>query len=191
MSNKIGNEKVLAILHFLVPALALGITLGPTLMVVAVFFVIRGSAANMSRPTWNAFFYSWLPPKYRGTSTGFVSAGRRLSRALGTMSGVFIYEALLAWTFPIATLGYPIAIMIPIIVQRFLKNRRADSQEEPATVTDLSNDFYHNIDRSGFLSRLLAIYISNYFLLACWWSLANFSSVLFCNFSLAGIFSHR
>ena len=82
----------------------------------------------MSRPTWNAFFYSWLPPKYRGTSTGFVSAGRRLSRALGTSSGVFIYNALLAWTFPIATLGYPIAIMIPIIAQRFLKGKKSEKK---------------------------------------------------------------
>ncbi len=128
MSNKMGNEKVLALLHFLVPALALGITLGPTLVVVALFFVIRGTSANMSRPTWNAFFYSWLPPKYRGTSTGFVSAGRRLSRALGTSSGVFIYNALLAWTFPIATLGYPIAIMIPIIAQRFLKGKKSEKK---------------------------------------------------------------
>ena len=133
MSKKIGNERVLALLHFIVPALAVGITLGPTLAVVAIFFVLRGSAANMSRPTWNAFFYSWLPPKYRGTSTGFVSAGRRLSRALGTLSGVYIYNALLAWTFPIATLGYPIAIMIPIIVQRFLKNKRNKDNSVPLT----------------------------------------------------------
>ncbi len=128
-SNKMGNEKVLAILHFAVPALALGITLGPTLAFVAVFFVLRGTAANMSRPTWNTFFYSWLPPKYRGTSTGFVSAGRRLTRALGTMSGVFIYEALLAWTFPIATLGYPIAILIPIIAQRLLRGKNSEKKD--------------------------------------------------------------
>ena len=124
LSDKFGNEKSLASLHFLVPALAFGITLGTTLPVVSTFFILRGTAADMLRPAWNSFFYGWLPPRYRGTSTGFVSAGRMLTRALGTQSGSFIFAALGAWTFPLATAGYPIAIMIPVIVQLFLKKNK-------------------------------------------------------------------
>ncbi|NPD88964.1 MAG: MFS transporter [Asgard group archaeon] len=131
ISNRFGNEKSLAVLHFLVPLLALGISLGGTLWTVSIFFVTRSTAANMSRPAWNSFFYGWLPPKYRGTSTGFVGAGRRLARSLGTQAGSFIYVALGAWTFPIATLGYPIAIMIPIIMQLFLKNKEKESETAP------------------------------------------------------------
>ncbi len=134
LSKKIGNERVLAILHFLVPALALGIALAPTLLIVSVFFVLRSSAANMSRPAWNSFFYSWMPPKYRGSSTGLVSAGRRLSRSLGTWIGSYIYTALLAWTFPIATLGYPVAIMIPILMQLFLKKKNTSDKEHDIVI---------------------------------------------------------
>jgi MFS family permease len=135
LSRKIGNEKILALLHYAVPALALGLALSPGLGLASVFFVFRSSAANMSRPAWNSFFYSWLPPKYRGTSTGFVSAGRRLTRALGTTVGGIIYTAaggILAWTFPVITLAYPVAIMIPVTMQRFLKkNQEEDSAEVP------------------------------------------------------------
>lgn len=129
ISNRFGNEKSLTVLHFLVPILALGLSLGGALWTVSIFFVTRSTAANMSRPAWNSFFYGWLPPKYRGTSTGFVGAGRRLARSLGTQVGSFIYVALGAWTFPIATLGYPIAIMIPVIMQLFLKNKEKESEE--------------------------------------------------------------
>ncbi len=134
LSKKIGNEKILAILHFAVPALALGLALSPGLILGSVFFVFRSSSANMSRPAWNSFFYSWLPPKYRGSSTGFVSAGRRLTRALGTTIGGIIYDSagrILPWTFPVVTLAYPIAIMIPIIMQRFLKKNREIEKAEP------------------------------------------------------------
>jgi len=135
LSKKIGNEKILAILHFAVPALALGLALSPGLILGSTFFVLRSSSANMSRPAWNSFFYSWLPPKYRGSSTGFVSAGRRLTRALGTTIGGVIYDAagkILPWTFPVVTLAYPIAIMIPIIMQKFLhKKRNGKTVETP------------------------------------------------------------
>ena len=134
ISDRFGNEKSLAVLHFLVPPLALGLALGGTLWTVAIFFVTRSTSVNMTRPAWNSFFYGWLPPKYRGTSTGFVGAGRRLSRSLGTQAGSFIYVALGPLTFPIATLGYPIAIMIPIIMQKFLKNKKKDI-EEPQIIT--------------------------------------------------------
>ncbi len=133
LSNKIGNEKILAILHFAVPALALGLALSPGLILGSIFFVFRSSSANMSRPAWNSFFYSWLPPQYRGSSTGFVSAGRRLTRALGTTIGGYIYTAagrILPWTFPVVTLAYPIAIMIPIIMQRFLKKNKEEETAE-------------------------------------------------------------
>jgi len=129
LSKVFGNEKALAALHFLAPVLALGITLGTLLPVVSTFFVIRSSAVNMSRPSWQSFFYGWLPPKYRGTSTGFVSAGRRLTRALGTNAGGFFYTVLGAWIFPLAMLGYPVAIMIPIVVQLFLKKRFKQEDE--------------------------------------------------------------
>ncbi len=140
LSDKFGNEKSLAFLHFLVPALAFGITLGTSLPVVSTFFVLRGTAANMSRPAWNSFFYGWLPPKYRGTSTGFVSAGRRLARALGTQSGSFIFGALGAWTFPLATAGYPIAIMIPVVVQLLLK-KKTKKDDEVQILADTSERF--------------------------------------------------
>jgi MFS family permease len=133
ITDRFGTEKSLAVQHFLVPLLALGITLGTSLWVVSIFFVTRSTSVNMTRPAWNSFFYGWLPPKYRGTSTGFVGAGRRLSRSLGTQAGSFIYVALGAWTFPVATLAYPIAIMIPIIMQRFLKNRDRE-EEEPILI---------------------------------------------------------
>ena len=129
ISKKIGNEKILGILHYAVPALALGLALSPGLGIASVFFIFRSTAANMSRPAWNSFFYSWLPPKYRGTSTGFVSAGRRLTRALGTTIGGIIYTAagsILPWTFPVITLAYPIAIMIPISMQRRLKKNQRE-----------------------------------------------------------------
>ncbi|MHA1398651.1 MAG: hypothetical protein ACTSSF_13250, partial [Candidatus Heimdallarchaeaceae archaeon] len=100
-----------------------------TLPVISLFFVLRSTAANMSRPAWNSFFYSWLPPQFRGTSTGFVSAGRRLTRAIGTQAGVFIYTSLSVWTFPIATLAYPIAILIPIGVQFILKSKKKKFDE--------------------------------------------------------------
>lgn len=141
LSKKFGNEKILAILHFAVPALALGLALSPGLILASVFFVIRSSSANMSRPAWNSFFYSWLPPKYRGSSTGFVSAGRRLMRALGTTIGGVIYNTagrILPWTFPVVTLAYPLAIMIPIIMQRFLKKNK-DEETADKTISDSKN----------------------------------------------------
>ncbi|MHA1685619.1 MAG: MFS transporter [Candidatus Heimdallarchaeaceae archaeon] len=121
MTKKLGNELSLGLLHFLVPILALGIALSTNVYSISTFFVLRSSAANMSRPAWNSFFYSWIPPEVRGTGTGIVNAGRRLSRALGTQSGSFIYVALGVWTFPIATIAYPIAILVPILVQYFIK----------------------------------------------------------------------
>ena len=134
LSERFGNEQSLAFFHFIVPILALGISLGSALWVVSIFFVVRSTAANMSRPAWNSFFYGWLPPKYRGTSTGFVGAGRRLARSLGTQAGSFIFAALGVWTCPSGTLGYPIAIMIPVIVQLFLKNK-AEKEEGVQVIT--------------------------------------------------------
>lgn len=123
MTKRLGNEKSLAILHILVPLLALGIALSTNIYFLSLFFILRSSAANMSRPAWNSFFYSWLPPEVRGRGTGVVNAGRRLSRALGTQTGSFIYVALGVWTFPIATLAYPVAIFVPIIVQYLIKSK--------------------------------------------------------------------
>ncbi len=136
LSERFGNEKTLVFFHFIVPVIALGISLGTSLWVVSIFFTLRSTAANMSRPAWNSFFFGWLPPKYRGTSTGFVGAGRRLARSLGTQAGSFIFAALGVWTFPIATLGYPLAIIIPVIVQKFLKNKVEQEEDTPLVTAD-------------------------------------------------------
>ncbi len=129
MSKRVGNEKTLGFLYFIVPLLALGIALGNALPVVVTFHVLRGSAANMSRPAWNSFFYSWLPPEFRGRSSGLVSAGRRLARSGGTNVGAIIFPLLGKWTFPIMMLGYPVAILIPLLVQKFLKNNDTNSKK--------------------------------------------------------------
>jgi len=121
-----GKARTVIIFNLVVPLLASGIALAPSLEIISVFYIGRITVANLGHPIWESWYFSHISDNLRGRTWSIIQVGRRFSRAIGTAAGPIAYTSVGPAIFPLACLLYPLAMTIPYFMERRLSNSQDD-----------------------------------------------------------------
>jgi MFS family permease len=124
-AEKIGKGKVIVQLNAVAPLMALGIALSPTFGLVAFFYIARSALANSIHPAWEAWYYSHTLKSARGRSFSIIQFLRRLSRATGVASGSGIFALFGPLAFPLISVFYPLAMLIPFREEKKISKKNS------------------------------------------------------------------
>ncbi len=119
-SEHFGKGKTIVILNLFAPVFAFGIAISPNLLWVSIFYIIRTTLANAVQPAWQSWYFAHTLKTARGRAYSVIQISRRMARAVGIGIGPAVFGFLGAFSFPIISLFYPVAMLIPLKNERKL-----------------------------------------------------------------------